>query len=69
MRPEPSLAQTFREYGDRWDIEMIPPGTRWIAIDRESCADLITFVIAHEVGTLRNRMTQAEKEEPEERDL
>lgn len=68
MRPEPGLAQTFREYGDRWDIEQIPPGTRWIAVDRESCGDLIRLVFAHEVGTLRYRMTQAEKAEPEERE-
>lgn len=37
-------------------------------MDRESCGDVIRLVFAHEVDTLRYRMTQAEKEEPEERD-
>lgn len=64
----PSLAKMYREFGGRWDIEQIPPGVRWIAIDRESCGDLISFVMANEVGSLRYYMTQAEEEEPEERE-
>ena len=66
MRPNPSFAKMYREFGDRWDIEPIPPGTKWVAVDRESCGDLTRLVFAHEVGALRYRMTEAEKEEPEE---
>ena len=62
--PDASLARLYKDFGDRWEIEPIPPGTRWLAVDRESGGDLIRFVLAHEVGTLRFRLNRAEQEEP-----
>jgi hypothetical protein len=58
----------YREFGGRWDIEPVPPSARWVAVDRESCGDLIRLVFAHDVGALRYRMTEAGKEESEERE-
>ena len=63
-----SLAKTYREFGDRWEIEQIPPGTRWMAIHRESGGDYIRFVLANDVPGLRFRMTEIDRETPEERD-
>lgn len=68
MAGNDSLAKLYREFGDRWDIEQIPPGTKWIAVHREPGGDHIRLVAANEVGTLRFRMTQAEREQPEEHD-
>ena len=58
----------YREFGDRWEIEQIPPGTRWIAVYRENSDDYIRLVLAHDVGGLRYRMTEVESETPEERE-
>jgi hypothetical protein len=64
MQGDASLARLFRDFGQRWDIEQIPPGTKWVAVLRESGGDLVVMVAAHEVGTLRFRMSQAEGGEP-----
>ena len=63
-----SLAKTYREFGDRWEIEQVPPGTRWIAVHRESGGDYIRLVLARDIGGLRFNMTAVDKETPEERD-
>ena len=63
-----SVAGLYREFGDGWEIEPIPPGTKWIAVQRETTGDYIRIVLAHEMGTLRFRMNEAEQEEPEERE-
>jgi hypothetical protein len=63
-----SLAKVYREFGDRWEIEQIPAGTRWIAVHRESDGDYIRLVLARDIGGLRFNMTAVEKETPEERD-
>jgi hypothetical protein len=63
-----SLAKMYREFGDRWEIEQIPPGTRWLAVHRESGGDYIRLLLAHDVGALRYCMTEADRETPEERD-
>ncbi len=67
MRDEASHAKLYREFGDRWEIEQIPAGTRWIAVQREG-GDYIRLVAANGIDTLRFRMTEAERETPEERD-
>lgn len=67
MRGDASLAKLYREFGDRWEIEPIPLGARWIAVQRES-PDYIRTVTAHEIGTLRFRLTEVEREVPEERE-
>jgi hypothetical protein len=66
MPDDNSLAKLYREFGDRWEIEQVPAGTKWIAVQRESAGD-IAIVVANVVGTLRYRMTEAEREAPEER--
>jgi len=58
----------YREFGDRWEIEQIPPGARWIAVYRENGDDYIRLVLAHDIGGLRFNMTAIENETPEERD-
>jgi hypothetical protein len=68
MAADNSLAKMYREFGDRCEIEPIPPGTRWIAVHRESGGDYIRLVLSHDIGGLRFQMTAAEKETPEERD-
>ena len=68
MTGNPSIARLYHEYGDRWEIEPIPPGTKWIAVHREPGSDYLRVVLAHEVGTLRFRMNEAEREQPGERE-
>ncbi len=60
----PSLARLYRDFSARWEIEAVPPGTKWIAVLRESDGDNITFVVANEVSTLRFRMGEIEHGEP-----
>lgn len=67
MPSDNSLAKLYREFGDRWEIEQIPAGTKWIAVQREN-EDDTTIVVANGVETLRYRMTEAEREDPEERE-
>jgi hypothetical protein len=67
MRDEVSLAKLYRDFGDRWDIEQIPAGTKWVAVQRET-GDYIRLAVANGIGTLRFRMTDAERETPEERE-
>ncbi len=63
----PSLAQTFREYGGRWEIEKVPKGVEWVAVLRETGGDYIQIVAAQDIHALRYRMNQVEKDEPEDR--
>jgi hypothetical protein len=62
------LTKLYREFGDRWEIEQIPAGARWIAVYRENDDDYIRFVLAHDIGGLRFTMTAVENETPEEHD-
>jgi hypothetical protein len=64
----PSLAQLYRDFGDRWEIEQIPRGTQWIAVLRDSGGDYVVMVAAHDVNALRFRMDHAEQDEPKERE-
>jgi hypothetical protein len=66
MRGDASLAKLFRDFGQRWEIEPIPPGTKWIAVLREPGGACVVMVAAHDVVTLRFRMNQAERGEPAE---
>jgi len=69
MLGDASLARLYREFGDRWDIEPIPPGTKWVAVQRDSGGDLVVMVAAHDVHALRFRMNATERDEPEEREI
>lgn len=64
MRADESLAKLYRDFGDRWEIEQIPAGTKWIAVYRDSGSNGIGLVAANGVSTLRHRMTEAEQQEP-----
>lgn len=66
--PDASLAKLFRDYGDRWEVEKIPRGTEWIAVDRDTSGDYIRVIAAHDLHALRFRLAQAESDEPEERE-
>lgn len=68
MPGDASLARLYREFGDRWEIEPVPPGARWIAVQRESGGDLVVMIAAHDVHALRFQMNAAERETPEERE-
>jgi hypothetical protein len=63
-----SLTKLYREFGDRWEIEQIPRGARWIAVYRKNPDDYIRLVLAHDISGLRFQMTAVEKETPEEPD-
>jgi hypothetical protein len=67
MHGDASLTRLYRDFGDRWDIELMPPGTRWIAVLRESGGDYVRMVAAHNDHALRFRMNATEHDEPEER--
>jgi hypothetical protein len=66
MQGDASLTKLYREFGDRWDIEQMPPGTKWVAVLRESGGDYVRMVAAHDVHVLRFRMSATERDEPEE---
>ncbi len=59
----PSIAGLYRDFGRDWEIEPIPAGTKWIAVQRAT-GDAITIVVANEVSTLRFRMNKAVREGP-----
>lgn len=63
--PDESLAKLFRDYADRWEIEKIPAGTQWIAIDRNTSGDYIRVVPARNIQALRFRLDHPEPEERE----
>ncbi len=66
----PSLAQLYRDFADRWEIEPIPPGSKWIGVLREMEEGHVTIVVGHDVGGLRYNMSGVERaktEEPEHR--
>jgi hypothetical protein len=43
-------------------------GTEWVAVLRDTTSDYIRIVGAHDLGALRYKMNEAERDEPEERD-
>ena len=63
----PSLARLFRQYGDRWEIERVERSTEWIGVLRETSGDYICIVGAHDLGALRYKMDEAERDESAER--
>jgi hypothetical protein len=50
------LAALMRDFGARWDIERVDPGTAWIAISRDHPAQLIT---AASLGSLQASLSAA----------
>jgi len=67
MPPNFSLARLLREFGERWEIERVERSTEWVDVLSETGGDYIRIVGAHDLGALRYRMSEVEREEPEER--
>ena len=61
MPGDASLAKLFREYGQRWEIERVERGTEWVACRRDG--EIIDIIGARDLGALRYRMEEAEREE------
>src|SRR6266851_9285839 len=68
MHPEPSLAKLVRDHGQYRQIEKVQRGTEWVAVQRESGGDYVRIVAGHDLGSLRYRIEEAERDEPEERE-
>jgi len=68
MHAEPSLAKLVSDHGERWEIEKVQRGTEWVAVQRESGGDYVRIVAGHDLGSLRYRIEEAERDEPEERE-
>jgi hypothetical protein len=63
----PSLARLLHEYSDRWEIERVERNTEWVAVLRDTGGDYIRIVGAHDLGALRYKMDEVERDEPQER--
>ena len=61
MRGEASLARLIKDHGGRWVIEHTGSSTAWVAARRDG--DDIRIIGAHDVGGLRYRIEQAERED------
>jgi hypothetical protein len=64
----PSLARLLHDYAERWEIERVERGTEWVAVLRDTTGDYIRIIGAHDLGALRYKMDEAERDEPGERD-
>jgi hypothetical protein len=56
------LAGLFREYGHRWEIERLDPGSAWVAVTRNG--SLVQVIAAHDLDELRAELKKAEAEDP-----
>lgn len=65
-RRPPGLAETLRQYGERWEIEHMDHRSEWIAVLRETEGDYIRIVGANTLGDLHYKMDQVERDEPED---
>jgi hypothetical protein len=64
----PGLAETLRQYGERWEIEHMDHRSEWIAVQRETGGDYIRIVGANNLGDLQHKMKQIDCDQPEERE-
>jgi len=55
------LAGLFREYGHRWEIEHLDPGSAWVAVTRNG--SFVQVIAAHDLDELRAELKKAEAEE------
>ncbi len=62
----PSLSQLYRDFADRWEIEPVPHGSKWIGVLREMDEGHVTIVVGHDVGGLRYNMAGVERANTEE---
>jgi hypothetical protein len=55
------LAELFREYGHRWEIEQLDPGSAWVAVTR--IGSFVQVIAAHDLDELRAELKKADAEE------
>ena len=65
MPGDASLAKLFRDFGQRWEIERVERGAEWVACRRNG--SFVDIIGARDLGALRYRMDEAEREEATER--
>jgi len=56
------LAGLFREYGHRWQIEQLDPGSAWVAVTR--IGSFVQVIAAHILDELRAELKEADAEDP-----
>ena len=56
------LAGLFHEYGPRWEIEHLDPGSAWVAVTRNG--SFVQVIAAHDLDELRAELNKAEAEDP-----
>jgi hypothetical protein len=56
------LAGLFHEYGHRWEIEHVDPGSAWVAVTRNG--SFVQVIAAHDLDELRAELKKAEAEDP-----
>jgi hypothetical protein len=61
MPGDASLARLIKDFGDRWVVEHTGAGTAWVAVRRDG--DDIRIIGSHDVGGLRFKIEQAERED------
>jgi hypothetical protein len=64
-----SLARLIHDKGARWEIERVDRSTQWVAVLRESGSDggYVRIVGGHDLGALRFKMDEVERDEAQER--
>ncbi len=58
-----SLARLVHDKGQRWEIERVERSTVWVAVLRESGGGYIRIVGGHDLGSLRFRMDEVERDQ------
>ncbi len=61
MPNDTSLAGLFKDFGDRWQIEHMEASAKWVAVQRDG--DELRVIGAHDLGALRYRLEQAERDD------
>jgi hypothetical protein len=56
------LAGLFREYGHRWEIEELDPGSAWVAVTRNG--SFVQVIAAHDLDELGAELKKASAEDP-----
>jgi hypothetical protein len=54
------LAGLFRDYGHRWEIEHLDPGSAWVAVTRNG--SFVQVIAAHDLDQLRAELKKADAE-------
>ncbi len=60
------LAGLLAEYGDRWEIEELDPGSAWVAVTRRG--SFMHVLAAHDIDDLRAKLQTAAADDAERRE-